>query len=253
MRTRIIYILIHLFLCCSFILKAEGISYRAVAEEVLKFKLHDQLEKKLGFDVNVENYFQAIDHLAHGEVNKAKEVFTEQVFFESLGVVLGSTGGSLISAAWQFDKWVWSSCQKWSDNKDKQAFMKSYLYPKIETWKKNKEIPDWRLICGDPADPKGSYGSIEQWFDDHYHELKVTKLFFNRKEKIRKLKQEMWEHTRWIMGKLNYQFKKEKELREKAEYAQLKLNQQIDQLAVRAEGLLRVYCLVQNITPTPSC
>jgi len=230
-------------LCLIFLFKpslaAEDINFHNIAEELTKDKLHEQLEKSLGTDISVETYLQALDHLAHGETDKARDIVEEQGIMELLGLTVGSTGAGLIGAAWSFDKWVWDSCQRWADRKDKEEFLRDFLKPKVAEWKKARKIPDWRYVKG----------LLDEWFYDRWFELKKTKLFVNKDAQINQMKQEMWEHTRWVMGKLRQQFERERKLAAMAQRAQYRLRRERDKMAQEAKGAYEAL-LKATISPT---
>lgn len=222
--------------------ESQTLDHRRLAAQVVRDELHQQLEKIVGSDVSVETYIQALDHLAHGEFEAARAVALEQGVAELLGAALGSTGASLIGAAWSFDKWVWSSCQEWGKSKDRKAFLAGFLEPKIRQWMRDRKIPDWRSVRGDPTSPTAVPGSLEAWFDDYRMTLRRIALFADREAEIDRLKQEMWEHTRWIMGKLHQQFERERRLQEAARRAEEELDRRVEEktaMAREAERALR--------------
>ena len=148
-------------------------------------EMHGMLEETAGSDIPVETITQAIDQFAHGEFDKAKNTLSEEAAKQIAGILLGSTGGSLVGYAWDFAKYSLQSVQSWGKNVERRLFIKDFLYPEIERWKASKRVTDIRTLRS----------MFNQWFDDNEMRLGRTEFFKDRKKWIEQLKFEMWSKT----------------------------------------------------------
>jgi len=148
-------------------------------------EMHGMLEETVGSDIPVETITQAIDQFAHGEFDKAKNTLSEEAAKQIAGILLGSTGGSLVGYAWDFAKYSLQSVQSWGKNVERRLFIKDFLNPEIERWKASKKVTDIRTLRS----------MFNQWFDDNEMRLGRTEFFKDRKKWIEQLKFEMWSKT----------------------------------------------------------
>ncbi len=148
-------------------------------------EMHDFLEETAGSDIPVETITQAIDQFAHGEFDKAKNTLSEEAAKQIAGILLGSTGGSLVGYAWDFAKYSLQSVQSWGKNVERRLFIKKFLYPEIQRWKASKKVTDIRTLRS----------MFDQWFDENEMRLGRTEFFKDRKKWIEQLKFEMWSKT----------------------------------------------------------
>ncbi len=157
---------------------------KKMAENEVKDYLHDKLEEKLGSDIPVENILQAIDHLAHGEPQKANMVAGEELASQFVSLLVGSEGGAIIGAGWSFAKYSYTSVVKWADSMEWKKFINEFLNPQIESWKKAKRVPPWRDVVR----------LFNLWFDDHPN-LGITHFRTERKKYREALKSKAWAKT----------------------------------------------------------
>ena len=148
-------------------------------------EMHDMLEETAGSDIPVETITQAIDQFAHGEFDKAKNTLSEEAAKQIVGILLGSTGGSLVGYAWDFAKYSLQSVQSWGKNVERRLFIKEFLYPEIQRWKTSKKVTDIKTLRS----------MFDQWFDENEMRLGRTEFFKDRKKWIEQLKFEMWSKT----------------------------------------------------------
>ena len=122
------------------ILKRYGIKdaeQRKYIEDSVKKDLQEEITKHIDLTLDVEVYLKALDHLANGEVKEANTYLMEEVGKKVLEWAVGGTGAKVLIAAWDFDKYVWTSVQAWAEKQDQDAFHK-WIRGRVNDWRHNK-------------------------------------------------------------------------------------------------------------------
>lgn len=165
------------------------------AWEAVKYELHSELQKRLnGQDIPVENILQAIDHMSHGEFDKAKQVISEEVASQIIGILVGSAGASVIGVAWNFAKSVYGQMIAFNEKTDILHFKRDFLKEQVESWRISKTVPEW----------KDFIARVNVWFDDRIGNTEIGKSvpYAYRKKYYEQLRSKIWAealliHTRY--------------------------------------------------------
>ncbi|WP_022670343.1 hypothetical protein [Hippea alviniae] len=188
----VVIVVVFIFQVNSFALSSKEV--KKYAWEAVKYELHNELNKRLGTDIPVENILQAIDHMSHGEFDKAKQVISEEVASQVLGILVGSAGASVIGVAWNFTKSVYGQMIKFNEKTDILHFKRDFLKEQVESWKVSKSVPKW----------KDFIARVNAWFDDRIgnSELGRSVPYAYRKKYYEQLRSKIWAealliHTRY--------------------------------------------------------
>lgn len=112
---------------------------RKYIEDDLKKDLQDEINQHIDTGLDVEVYLKTIDHLYHGEVKEANKYLTEEVGKKLLEKAVGSGPGALLVAAWEFDKYVWTSIQADTEAKDKQK-LHDWMVQRVNRWRSGHDL-----------------------------------------------------------------------------------------------------------------
>ncbi len=155
------------------------------AEDKVKNELHSQLEEKLGTDIPVETVLQTLDHLAHGEFDKAKNVASEELAKQFVGILVGSEAGGIIGLAWDFAKYSFTSVQEWGKKVEMQRFVNDFLKPQVEMWERSGKVPKFSFVIE----------QMNRWIDENSMSLGVIQLPTERKRYMENFRSEAWRKT----------------------------------------------------------
>ncbi|MBN2578196.1 MAG: DNRLRE domain-containing protein [Pirellulales bacterium] len=148
---------------------------RQYVEDEMKQHLQDEISEIVDTKLDVVVYLQTIDHLAHGESKKANNFLAEEVLKKLLENLIGGPLMKALTAAWEFDKYVWGSVQAWAEQKDMelyQAFLREYT----KQWGQDGEPweADYR------KEYKNAKYAFDQWWEDHANSFGRIKPYSER-------------------------------------------------------------------------
>ena len=180
-----------------------------LAEDKVKDELHSQLEDKLGTDIPVETVLQTLDHLAHGEFDKAKSVASEELAKQFVSLLVGSEAGGIIGLAWDFAKYSFTSVQEWGKKVEMQKFVNDFLKPQVEMWKRSGKVPKFSFVIE----------QMNRWIDENSMSLGVIQLPTERKKYMENFRSEAWRKTLEVHTKYRRYFFLKKQAEDAAKRA----------------------------------
>ncbi|BAI81488.1 hypothetical protein DEFDS_2038 [Deferribacter desulfuricans SSM1] len=230
----IVIILVNILIVCN------GYSFdenyiKKMAIDNVKDELHSQLEDLVGTDIPVESILQGLDHLYYGEIKKAKLVLTEEALKQLIGVLVGSSAGTILTTLWDIDKAIFTSIQKWGEDQDRKIFYESFLKEQIKIWKTGN-VPKWQVVAA----------QLNNWFNENEFFLGRIKLYSERKTWAETLKSEMWAKTLEIHTKYKKYFYLKKKLQEAAKRAKENFEWKVLLVHINYKKIARLLELAQE-------
>ncbi len=145
---------------------------RKYIEDNVKQQLQDEISKHIDLKLDVEVYLKSLDHLANGEVKEANNYLMEEVGKKLLEWAVGSTGAKILVAAWDFDKFVWTSVQDWAEKRDQQVFH-DWLKGRVDDWRHGRNIH--QMLTDQDA-----RRVFDLWWHDEMEKFGKTKMYGDR-------------------------------------------------------------------------
>ena len=217
------------FLIAVFFVQMTTSSYaesklKKYALEAVKYELHDELNKRLGTDIPVENVLQALDYISYGEFDKAKQVIDEEAASQVLGILVGSAGASAIGVAWNFAKSVYNEMIKYNEKTDILHFKRDFLNEQIKSWKVRKSVPSWKEFNA----------MVDAWFDDRIGNTEIGRSvpYGYRKEYYEQLRSKIWAEALKIHTRYKRYFYVIHKAQLAAKRAKEEINWKVSQLAI---------------------
>ncbi|RKY27746.1 MAG: hypothetical protein DRP83_01815 [Planctomycetota bacterium] len=141
---------------------------RKYIEDELKQQLQDEISDIVDTKLDVVDYIQVLNHLAYGETKKANNYLAEKVLTKLLENAIGGPAMKLLTAAWDFDKYVWDSVQKWADKRDKDLFNK-FLIARVKDWRQGKGLYEMETA--------GRLQAFGLWWQSHENGIGRIKIY----------------------------------------------------------------------------
>lgn len=192
------------------LLKLSGIKdpkERKYVEDETKQYLQDEISKHIDTGLDVVVYLQTLDHFAHGESKKANMNFAGEVFKKILENLIGSGFMTALTAAWEFDKYVWKSVQQWAEKKDMEKY-KAFLLEHTKKWDQDKDL--WEI------ERRGARQVFRLWWEDYKNALGKTKMYKDRQAYYLTFKNNCFWHFRKVTSKYKQAKTAESTLKESA-------------------------------------
>ncbi len=152
----------------------ESPEQRKYIEDTVKQELQEEINEHIDLKLDVEVYLKSLNHLANGEIKQANAYLTEEVGKKVLEWVVGGTAAKILTLAWDFDKYVWTSVQAWAEKRDRQRF-RDWLKGRVHAWRNGRDLHEMQT-------PLGSRTQFDIWWRDNKNSFGRTKMYGDRQQ-----------------------------------------------------------------------